>query len=140
MSPTILLIEDDEILRDNFCEMLEMEEFNVIGAEDGLVGLQLAKHIQPDLILCDINIPKISGYGVLHKIREDASLGNTPFIFLASESSLENRSKAMYLGANDYIGKGEKSAKILQAIAQQLDPVGLSWVYSTNYVLRYNLA
>lgn len=67
MSPIILLIEDDLMLRNYLCAMLEAEEFNVIGAEDGLVGLQLAKHLQPDLILCDINMPNMNGYGVQSK-------------------------------------------------------------------------
>lgn len=123
MSPTILIIEDDEMLRDNFCDLLEMEEFNVIGAEDGLVGLKLAKDIHPDLILCDINMPNLNGYGVLQKIRSEATTANTPFIFLTCESDRENRSLAMELGANDYVRKGVKSEKLLQAIARQLDAV-----------------
>lgn len=121
MNETILLIEDDEMLRDNFCDLLEMEEFNVIGAEDGLVGLQLAKHLHPDLILCDINMPNLNGYDVLQKIREEATTANTPFIFLTCESDLENRQKAMNLGANDYVKKGGSLAKLLQAIARQID-------------------
>jgi len=62
----------------------------VAPAIDGLIGFQLAKDIQPDLILCDINMPKVNGYGVLQKIREEATTANTPFIFLTSESDPKN--------------------------------------------------
>lgn len=120
MSTTILLIENDEILRDDFREILEVENFNVIDAEDGLIGLQLAKDIQPHLILCDINMPNLNGYGVLQKIREDAIIKNTPFIFITSESDPQYRRKAMKIGANDYVKKNGDIAGLLRGIAKQI--------------------
>ncbi|MGK7901285.1 MAG: response regulator [Hormoscilla sp.] len=123
MSPIILLIEEEQMLRNDLCEMLEAEEFNVIGAEDGLVGLQLAKHLHPDLILCDINMPNLNGYGLLHIIREDASLKNTPFIFLTSKSDQGNSSQSMDLSDNDYVNKKGSYTQFMQAIARKLDAV-----------------
>lgn len=122
MNPIILLIEDDEMRRDKFGEMLEYEEFNVIGAEDGLMGLQLAKDIQPDLILCDINMSKINGYDLFQKIREDARTKKTPFIFL-TESDEGKKGQGIDLGANDYVNKNANFTKLMQAIARKLDAV-----------------
>ncbi|MGK7901286.1 MAG: response regulator [Hormoscilla sp.] len=123
MRTTILLIEANDLLRSGLSKVLGLKNFNVIGAEDGWVGLQLAKHLQPDLILCDINMPNINGYGLLHIIRSEATTAKTPFIFMTSRSDPANRSQAMELGANDYVKKGGKLTRLLQAIAQQIDAV-----------------
>jgi DNA-binding response OmpR family regulator len=120
MKELILVIEDDEVLRSNLVELLELEGFNVISAEDGLVGLMLAKEFNPDLILCDINIPQLDGYEVLTCLRADSRIAKTPFIFLTSETGLESRFRAQKLGANDYLTKPISIGKLMEAISTNL--------------------
>lgn len=120
MKELILIIEDDEIIRSIIFEFLELKEFNVISAEDGCIGAHLAQELQPDLILCDINMPKLDGYGVLDKIRKNPSTAKIPFIFLTAEADSDNRKRAVQLGANDYLTKPVNISNLLQAIANQL--------------------
>jgi len=116
MRELILLIEDDELIRSNLFELLELEDFNVIGAEDGLVGLISAKEFQPDLIVCDINMPQLDGYEVLRYLRADSRTAKIPFIFLTFETAPESRSRAEEMGANDYLIKPVQIEKILKVI------------------------
>lgn len=81
MKELVLLIEDNEVVRSNLFNILELEGFNVLSAEDGFFGVQLAKEIQPDFILCGINLPKLNGFDVLNKLREDVATAKIPFIF-----------------------------------------------------------
>lgn len=120
MKELILVIEDDEIIRSIIFEFLELKEFNVISAEDGCIGAHLAQELQPDLILCDINMPKLDGYGVLDKIRKNPSTAKIPFIFLTAEPDSDSRERAVQLGANDYLTKPVNIRKLFQAIANQL--------------------
>jgi DNA-binding response OmpR family regulator len=119
----ILIIEDSEIIRSIIFEFLELKNFNVLSAEDGCIGLHLAKELQPDLILCDINMPKLDGYGVLKKLREDLSTATIPFIFLTAEADPDSRCRAMQLGANDYLTKPVNVSKLLNAIANQFTKI-----------------
>lgn len=119
MKKLILIIEDDEIFRSIIFDLLELENFNVISAQDGFLGLKLAKQFNPDLILCDINIPHLNGYEVLNKLREDLTITNTPFIFITSDTDTKSRSQAMQLGANDYLTKPVKIRTLLESIAHQ---------------------
>lgn len=123
MNPLILIIEDNEILRSIIFEFLELENFNVISAGDGLAGLQLAKELKPDLIICDINMPYLDGYGVLKKLRQDSSIAKTPLIFLSSDADSIARWQALQLGANDYLIKPIKINHLLQVINNQLHPM-----------------
>jgi CheY-like chemotaxis protein len=116
----ILVIEDDEIIRSIIFEFLELKQFNVISAEDGCIGAQLAQELQPDLIICDINMPNLDGYGVLDKIRRNHSTAKIPFIFLTAEADSDSRERAVQLGANDYLTKPVNIRKLFQAIANQL--------------------
>jgi len=115
----VLVIEDDETLRSNLFELLEMEEFNVISAEDGCSGLQLAKEIQPNLILCDINMPKLNGFEVLNKLREDVTTANIPFIFHTADTDPDSQRRAMQLGANGYLTKPVTIGKLLETVTNQ---------------------
>ena len=116
MKPLILLIEDDDMMRSTLFEILELEDFNVVSAGDGLLGLRLAKEMQPDLIICDLNIPLLNGYGVLQRLRESLTTANIPFIFLTCENNPENRQRAMQLGANSYLTKPVTISKLLDTI------------------------
>jgi len=120
MRELILVIEDDELIRSNLFDLLELEDFNVIGAEDGLLGLMLAKEFKPDLILSDINMPHLDGYELLKCLRADSRIAQIPFIFLTSETAPESRSRAQKLGANDYLTKPVNLGKLMEAISINL--------------------
>jgi CheY-like chemotaxis protein len=115
----VLVIEDDETLRSNLFELLEMEEFNVISAEDGCSGLQLAKEIHPNLIFCDINMPKLNGFEVLNKLREDVTTAKIPFIFHTADTDPDSQRRAMQLGANGYLTKPVTIGKLLETVTNQ---------------------
>ncbi len=119
MRKLILIIEDDEIIRLIVFNLLESRNFNVISAEDGFRGLKLAKELQPDLILCDINMPKLNGYEVLKELRKNLITVNIPFIFLSSEADRDSRYHAQQLGANDYLTKPLQLEKLLEAMTNQ---------------------
>lgn len=116
MKPLILVIEDDEMMRSTLFELLELEDFNVVSAGNGFLGLRIAKEMQPDLIICDLNIPNLSGYRVLQKLRNDLTTAKIPFIFLTSESDADSRRRAMQLGANDYLTKPVALSELLETI------------------------
>ena len=116
MKPLILLIEDDDMMRSTLFEILELEDFNVVSAGDGLLGLRLAKEMQPDLILCDLNMPLLNGYGVLQRLRETLTTAKIPFIVLTCENNPESRHRAMQLGANSYLTKPVTISKLLDTI------------------------
>lgn len=80
----ILVIEDEFFIRENLLELLEIEGFDAVGAENGLVGVRLAKEYQPDLILCDVMMPELDGFGVLKALREDSATATIPFLFLSA--------------------------------------------------------
>ena len=123
MNNLILLIEDDELTRSIFLEFLELENFNAIGAEDGLVGLQMAQDYKPDLILCDINMPRLDGHQVLKGLRDRIDTARIPFIFLTANTNPINRIRALNLGANDYLIKPIDLRRLLAAINRQLQLV-----------------
>ena len=120
MNKTILLIENDKLLRSNFSDLLELEGFNVLTAEDGWLALNLAKIVRPDLIISEINIPSLDGYELLQILRDRLKTVQTPFIFLTSESKEDGYARAKELGANDYLTKPVDSRELLAAINQQL--------------------
>lgn len=117
----ILVIEDEEFIRDNLIELLEIEGFQAIGAENGFVGVQLAKESQPDLILCDVMMPELDGYGVLSALREDSATAAIPFMFLTASADRNNLQKIRSMGMNDYILKPFNIDKFLAAITNRLD-------------------
>jgi diguanylate cyclase (GGDEF)-like protein len=116
----ILVIEDEDFVRENILELLDVEGFEAIGAENGQVGLNLAKGIIPDLILCDVMMPGLDGYGVLRAIRQDALMASIPFIFLTAKAAKADFRQGMELGADDYITKPFTRAELLGAIASRL--------------------
>ncbi|MBD2128735.1 EAL domain-containing protein [Microcoleus sp. ZQ-A2] len=116
----ILVIEDEDFVRENILELLDVEGFEAIGAENGQVGLNLAKGIIPDLILCDVMMPGLDGYGVLRAIRQDALTASIPFIFLTAKAAKADFRQGMELGADDYITKPFTRAELLGAITSRL--------------------
>ena len=121
MMKKILVIEDEEFIRENLIELLEIEGFEAIGAENGFVGVSLAKQCQPDLILCDVMMPELDGYGVLNALREDCVTGTIPFLFLTASADRNNLQKIRELGMNDYILKPFNIDKFLAAITNRLE-------------------
>jgi DNA-binding response OmpR family regulator len=102
---TILVIEDEHDVRENLQEILELEDFNVLTAENGKIGLRMAIEHQPNLIICDVMMPELDGYGVITSLRQNETTLKMPFIFLSAKSTDEDRSKGLQLGANQYLTK-----------------------------------
>lgn len=117
----ILVIEDEDLIRDNIVELLESEDFEVFNAEDGKIGVQLASQHQPDLILCDVMMPELDGYGVLLKLQENPLTATIPFIFLTAKADLGDLRKGMQLGADDYLTKPCTATELLKAIVIRLE-------------------
>lgn len=118
---TILIIEDEAPIRENLRQLLQLEGYAVLEAGDGISGIEAALTSRPDLILCDILMPGVDGYGVLAELRGTPDLTAIPFVFLTASASLEDRSQALKRGADDYLIKPVKIADLLAAIKRQLD-------------------
>lgn len=118
---TILIIEDQPDMRDNIATILEMENYAVLAAEDGCAGLQLARDEKPDLILCDIMMPAMSGHAVLQRVREDRTIAGTPFIFLTARGEKQDLRAGMNLGADDYLTKPVTATDLLRAISARFE-------------------
>ena len=111
----ILVIEDEPEMRRNLITILRLEKFQPLSAENGRVGVQLAKEEKPDLILCDVMMPELDGYGVITAIRSDKETANTPFIFLTASEKSEIRT-GTNLEADDYLAKPVAIPDLLAAI------------------------
>jgi PAS domain S-box-containing protein len=118
---TIMVIEDDKILRENTCDFLKEEGYNVLSAEDGLVGLQLVMNHMPDLILCDIMMPNMNGYDFYKTIQQMKSTSAIPLIFLTAKAEKEDIRDGMHLGADDYITKPYDFNDLSFSIKTRLD-------------------
>jgi DNA-binding response OmpR family regulator len=113
---TILAIEDERAVRENLQEILELEGFDVLTAENGKIGLKMAIEQKPDLIICDVMMPELDGYGVIAALRQNSIAIEIPFIFLSAKSTSEDREKGLRLGANDYLTKPFTPKDICKAI------------------------
>lgn len=116
----ILLIEDDKIMRENSAEILELAGYQIVVSENGKKGAQLAKETKPDLIICDIMMPELDGYGVLHVLSKDPSTATIPFIFLTAKAEKSEMRKGMSLGADDYLTKPFEETDLLNAVESRL--------------------
>jgi CRP/FNR family transcriptional regulator, cyclic AMP receptor protein len=116
----ILLIEDNEEIRENTAEILGLSNYDVITAADGKEGLAKAIGERPDLIVCDIMMPELDGYGVLHAVHRNESICNTPFIFLTAKTERTDLRRGMEMGADDYITKPFSGVELLTAIDGRL--------------------
>ena len=116
----ILVIEDNLEMRENIAEILELANYSAITAEDGKKGVATAKSQLPDLIICDIMMPELDGYGVLHILGKDPSTLAIPFIFLTAKSESVDVRKGMGMGADDYITKPFEEMDLLDAVEMRL--------------------
>ena len=121
----ILLIEDNDDIRNNTAEILELSNYKVIVAENGKIGVEKAIEHKPDLIICDIMMPVLDGYGVLHAIHKNDAIKNTPFIFLTAKTERSDFRKGMELGADDYITKPFSGTELLNAVDSRLKKMDL---------------
>lgn len=117
----ILVIEDEEPVRMNIAELLELEGYTVLEAENGLVGLRLAQTQSPDLIISDANMPELDGYGVLAALRQNPSTAAIPFIFLTARSEKTDMRQGMRLGADDYLTKPFTLFELMHAVSSRLE-------------------
>lgn len=121
----ILVIEDNGDVRENTAEILELSNYKVIVAENGKTGVEKALEHLPDLIICDIMMPVLDGYGVLHAVHKNDALKNTPFIFLTAKTERSDFRKGMELGADDYITKPFSGTELLNAVDSRLKKIDL---------------
>ncbi len=121
----ILLIEDNDEIRDNTAEILELSNYQVIIAENGKRGVEQALEHKPDLIVCDIMMPGLDGYGVLHAVHKNETIKNIPFIFLTAKTERGDFRKGMELGADDYITKPFSGTELLNAVDNRLKKMEL---------------
>jgi CRP-like cAMP-binding protein/CheY-like chemotaxis protein len=116
----ILLIEDNKDVRDNTAEILSMAQYIVFTAKDGKEGIETAIAEKPDLIICDIMMPVLDGYGVLHLLSKNEATSGIPFIFLTAKAERSDQRKGMEMGADDYLTKPFDDMELLNAIEARL--------------------
>lgn len=117
---TILIIEDNTDVRENTAEILELANYKVLQAENGKLGVELAQQKKPDLIICDIMMPVLDGYGVIHLLNKSPQTASIPFIFLTAKSERADYRKGMEMGADDYITKPFSDIELLNAVESRL--------------------
>ena len=117
----ILIVEDEESIRISIADLLEVHGHQVFAAENGLTGVQLASAHLPDLVVCDIMMPLMDGYDVLHLLRETSVTADIPFIFLTAKADRADRRIGMDLGADDYLTKPFTPGELLSAVQTRLD-------------------
>jgi DNA-binding response OmpR family regulator len=124
MSKRILIIEDSIEIRENTAELLELSGYEVEVAADGIEGVRKAKAILPDLVICDIMMPHLDGFGVLQVFSTQPSLARIPFIFLTAKTNRSDMRKGMEMGADDYLTKPFQEVELLRAIESRLKKKG----------------
>ncbi len=136
----ILVIEDEESVRENLLDLLEAENFEPIAAANGKIGINLAVSEIPDLILCDMMMPEIDGYGVLAALRQDPLTATIPFIFLTAKSAKADFRQGMDMGADDYLTKPFTRAELLSAIMNRLERQATLKKYLSNQTIVKTLS
>jgi len=116
----ILLIEDNDFIRENTAEILELANYKVSTAANGKIGVEMAFQDIPDLIICDIMMPVLDGYGVLLAVQKNNAIKNTPFIFLTAKTERNDFRRGMESGANNYITKPFDGTELLNAVNSRL--------------------
>lgn len=116
----ILVIEDEPEMRRNITTLLRYHDYEPVAAANGREGIDAARREKPDVILCDVMMPELDGYGVLQELQKDASLSRTPFIFLTAKGERDDLRNGMNLGADDYLTKPVANADLIRAIEARL--------------------
>lgn len=116
----VLVIEDEVEIRANLLELLALEGYDVVGADNGITGLVGALECQPDLILCDVMMPELDGYDVLSALRKEPKTALIPFIFLTALADKGDIRKGMDLGSDDYLTKPFTCSEVLNAVETRL--------------------
>ena len=116
----ILVIDDNTGIRENTAEILTLAGYKTSTAENGKIGVELAIREIPDLIVCDIMMPELDGYGVLHLLKKNPATEQIPFIFLTAKTERTDFRKGMEMGADDYITKPFDDLELLRAIEIRL--------------------
>jgi len=120
MMKKILVIEDDQIMRENIAELLELDGYKVTVANNGKEGVKKAKDLLPDLIVCDIKMPVLDGFGVIHILQKTPETAGIPFIFLTAKTERKDLRKGMEMGADDYLAKPFEDTELLNAVETRL--------------------
>ncbi|HEY0678484.1 MAG TPA: response regulator [Chitinophagaceae bacterium] len=122
---TVLVIEDDKEMRENTAEMLELANYKVLQASNGKEGIELVFEVHPDLIICNMEMPGLDGFGVLHLLRKNENLQSIPFIILSEKGDKESIRKGMDMGADDFIIKPFEQTELLNAVEARLKKIEL---------------
>jgi DNA-binding response OmpR family regulator len=128
----ILVIEDNTEVRENISEILELAGYDAIEARNGKIGVELAVNMNPDLILCDVMMPELDGFGVLKILNQNAKTHDIPFIFLTAKADKSDFRKGMGLGADDYITKPFDDTDLLEAIEMRLEKAKRIQAFTTS--------
>jgi CheY-like chemotaxis protein len=120
MGRKVLIIEDNADIRENIVEILELSDYQVYSADNGKGGVELALNHLPDIILCDIMMPEMDGYGVLSLLHQYPEMTGIPFIFLTAKAERLDLRKGLALGADDYLVKPFDDLALLNAIDNRL--------------------
>ena len=124
MQKKILVIEDNQEVRENITEILELSDYAVVKTENGKKAVEIALQERFDLIICDIMMPQLDGYGVLHLLSKHKNTRSIPFIFLTAKSDKADLRKGMELGADDYLTKPFDGIELLTAVEVRLRKSG----------------
>ncbi len=117
---SVLVIDDNQDIRENTAEILELAGYKIFTAENGKKGVETAVKEKPDVIVCDIMMPELDGYGVLHLLRKNQDMEHIPFVFLTAKTERSDFRKGMEMGADDYITKPFEDIELLNAIEIRL--------------------
>jgi CRP-like cAMP-binding protein/CheY-like chemotaxis protein len=139
MSKKILIIEDNNDIRENVIEILELAGYNVFEASNGRTGVDLAVKNIPDVILCDIMMPELDGYGVLYMLNKNPVTAAIPFIFLTAKAERLDLRKGMEMGADDYLTKPFDDMELLSAIESRLKKKEIQQVFYSRSLDNLNL-
>jgi CRP-like cAMP-binding protein/ActR/RegA family two-component response regulator len=122
---SVLVIDDNSDIRDNTAEILELAGYKTFTAENGKRGVEVAQLEKPDIIVCDIMMPELDGYGVLHLLKKNPETENIPFVFLTAKTERSDFRKGMEMGADDYITKPFEDIELLNAIEIRLKKIAI---------------
>lgn len=120
MRKRILIIEDEPPIRTYLEKLLQRAGYDTSAAPDGEAGLRLVRSLPPDLVVCDVVMPKLNGYGVLDALRRDSSTAHIPFVFLSCKTSQEDIKQGLRLGCNAYLTQPVDQTELLTTVATQL--------------------